>query len=226
MRRHDVVHRVRPLPGRLPGLRDRQGALAEAPDHGHPRPAVRARARPAGGGDGGEGSTPRRSCRTPSPTTSSGTASPAAPACASARSSIEHVDHIVDLRRHLVMVESTLPGRGRRRCCATSSAAPTRGASRRPSAPTGRTASTCACCEPGDAAARGAVLGRLRAVLRRARARGRALDGEAAAGGRRRLRHPRPARVLHRRPGAADGQRVHVPVATRSRTSRRWTRPA
>ena len=39
-----------------------------------------------------------------------------------------------------------------------------------------------------------------------------ALDREAAAGGRRRLRDPRPARVLHRRPGAAHGRRVHVPV--------------
>ncbi len=27
--------------------------------------------------------------------------------------SIEHIDHIVDLRRHLVMVESSFPGRGR-----------------------------------------------------------------------------------------------------------------
>ena len=48
--RLDVVHRVRPLPGRLSRLRDRQGALAEAPDHGHPRSALR----------GGTGGTRRR----------------------------------------------------------------------------------------------------------------------------------------------------------------------
>ena len=42
--RLDVVHGVRPLPGRLPGVRDRQGALPEAPDHGDSRPALRGRA--------------------------------------------------------------------------------------------------------------------------------------------------------------------------------------
>ena len=40
--RHLLVHRVRALPGRLPGVRDRQGALAEARDHGPARPGVRA----------------------------------------------------------------------------------------------------------------------------------------------------------------------------------------
>ena len=39
--RHLLVHRVRPLPGRLPGLDDRQGALAEAADHGPARPGLR-----------------------------------------------------------------------------------------------------------------------------------------------------------------------------------------
>jgi len=46
----------------------------------------------------------------------------------------------------------------------------------------------------------------------RARAGDGAVDGEAAAGGRRRLRHPRPARVLHGRPRPPHGQRVHLPV--------------
>ncbi len=49
----------------------------------------------------------------------------------------------------------------------------------------------------------------------RARDSGR-VDGEAAAGGGRRLRDPRAARVLHRRPGAADGQRVRLPVVRRA----------
>ena len=68
----------------------------------------------------------------------------------------------------------------------------------------------------GRAGARGPLLGRLRRVVRRARAHGGGVDGEAAAGGGRRLRDPRPARDLHRRPGAADGQRVPVPGAGRA----------
>ena len=64
----------------------------------------------------------------------------------------------------------------------------------------------------GRGAARGAVLGRLRAGLRRAGPGGRPVDRQADAGRGRRLRDPRPARVLHGRPGAADGRRVHVPV--------------
>ena len=41
-RRRLLVHRVRPLPGRVPGARDRQAAVAEAADHGDPRPGLRA----------------------------------------------------------------------------------------------------------------------------------------------------------------------------------------
>ena len=37
-----LVHRVRPLPGRVPRLCDGQDPLAEAPDHGRARPGVRA----------------------------------------------------------------------------------------------------------------------------------------------------------------------------------------
>ena len=36
-----LVHRVRALPGRLPGVRDRQDAVAQARDHGRARPPVR-----------------------------------------------------------------------------------------------------------------------------------------------------------------------------------------
>ena len=56
--RHDVVHRVRPLPGRLSGVGDRQGSLAEAADHGPPRPAVCRRPRACS-----PAARPRRSCR-------------------------------------------------------------------------------------------------------------------------------------------------------------------
>ncbi len=38
-----LVHRVRALPGRLPGVRHRQGAVAQAADHGAARPGVRRR---------------------------------------------------------------------------------------------------------------------------------------------------------------------------------------
>ena len=67
----------------------------------------------------------------------------------------------------------------------------------------------------GRSGARVPVLGRVRVVVRRARAAHRRVDREAAAGGGRRLRDPRPARELHRRPGAADGQRVRVPGVRR-----------
>ena len=53
-RRRLLVHRVRALPGRLPGSCDREAALAEAPDHGRARPGLRrgaARARGRGGPD-------------------------------------------------------------------------------------------------------------------------------------------------------------------------------
>ena len=70
--------------------------------------------------------------------------------------------------------------------------------------------------EPGEPGARGPLLGRLRGVVRRARPHGGRVDGEAAAGGRRGLRDPRPARVVHRRPGAPDGQRVPLPGARRA----------
>ena len=46
--------------------------------------------------------------------------------------------------------------------------------------------------------------------------RRRPVDREADAGGRRRLRHPRPARDLHRRPRPADGQRVRLPGLRRA----------
>src|SRR5439155_648323 len=41
---HDVLHRVWPVPGSVPRLQHGQGALAEAPDHGPPRPDARRRA--------------------------------------------------------------------------------------------------------------------------------------------------------------------------------------
>ena len=64
--------------------------------------------------------------------------------------------------------------------------------------------------------ARGPLLGGLRCVRRRARPRLRTVDGQAAAGRRRGLRDPGPARVVHGRPGAAHGQRVPLPGPRRA----------
>ena len=166
-------------------------------------------------------SSRRRSSRTPSPTTSSGTASPAAPACASARS-----------RSSTSTTSST--------CAGTSSW------SRRASRPRASTMlrdverSQNPWGKPQTERADWAEGLDVRVLAARRRRRPRSstgsaapprstsapattarVDREAAQRGRGRLRDPRAARVLHRRPGPADGQRVHVPGATPSRTSRR-----
>ena len=62
-----LVHGMRPLPGRLPRVGDREAAQPEAADHGAARPRRRRGRRPAR-------SSCSRWCRTPSPTRSSGTA--------------------------------------------------------------------------------------------------------------------------------------------------------
>ena len=59
---HVLVHRVRPLPGRVPGVRHRQDPQPQARDHGAARPGARA------------GRRDRRSSRKPSRPTWSGTA--------------------------------------------------------------------------------------------------------------------------------------------------------
>ena len=61
----------------------------------------------------------------------------------------------------------------------------------------------------------GALLGGLRGELRRPRQEDRARDGQAAAAGRRRLRHPRQRGELHRRPRAPRRQRDAVRHAGR-----------
>ncbi len=129
--------------------------------------------------------------------------------------SIEHVDHIVDLRRHLVMVESSFPAE----------AEPMLRDVERASNPWGKPQSERAdwaaelgvrVLEPGDPAPEYLYWVGLRVLVRRACAPDRGVDREAAAGGGRRLRDPRAARELHRRPGAADGQRVRVPGVRRA----------
>ena len=110
-----------------------------------------------------------RSCRTPSATTSSGTASPAARASRSARSrSSTSTTSSTSAATSSWSRAASRPTA--RRCCATSSAPRTRGASRRRSGPTGREGLDVRVLQPGDDAARGSLLGRLRRLVRRARA--------------------------------------------------------
>ena len=59
--------------------------------------------------------------------------------------------------------------------------------------------------------ARGPLLGRLRGGVRHAQPEGRAGGRDVPARGGRPLRGPRPGGVVHRRPGAADGQRLRLP---------------
>ena len=87
------VHRVRPLPGRVPGLGDGQAAQPQDDDHGHPRDVGRGGGRraahPVDQARRRDRRRPRhrhaRSSTPPSRTTRSGTASPAAPASRRAR---------------------------------------------------------------------------------------------------------------------------------------------
>ena len=129
--------------------------------------------------------------------------------------SIEHIDHIVDLRRSRVMVDSAFPAE----------AEPMLRDVERAGNPWGKPQTERAAwaeelgvrvLEPGDPAPEYLVLGRVRGVVRRAREEERRVDGEAAAEGGRRLRDPRSARVVHRRPCPADGQRVRLPGARRA----------
>ena len=129
---------------------------------------------------------------------------------------IEHVDTIVDLRRHLVMAESRFPLGGRR------DAPRRRGPGENPwGQPQSARIDWAEGLEDPRAAtrrpgARVPVLGRVRRGLRRACAGSHTVDRTAAVRYRHRLRGARPARALHRRPGPPDGPRVPVPDARRA----------
>ena len=70
----------------------------------------------------------------------------------------------------------------------------------------------------------GPLLGRLRGGVRRAQPAGRAGVRDLPRRGRRPVRDPRPGGVVHRRPGAADGQRLRLPDPRAAATSRRSNR--
>ena len=222
--RHLLVHRVRPLPGRLPRLGHRQAALAQAADHGPARPPVRRG--PAGARRGRR----RRF---------------AAPAARPERRRRRGRVGLRDLRR----LRAGVPGRHRahrphRRPAAQPRdggvAVPRR--SRRPAArdrspgenPWGsRSRRGRVGRGPGRARAaagrrrpRGALLGRVRGAFdERAREVARA-TARCSQRGRRRLRDPRPAGGVHRRPRPAHGQRVPVPDVRRAERGDARTRPA
>ena len=128
---------------------------------------------------------------------------------------IEHVDHILDLRRHLVMVESRFP----------SEAEPMLRDVERQSNPWGKPQSERAdwaeglgvrVLQPGDPVPEVLYwVGCAASFDERARTSAQS-TAKLLAGGRRRLRDPRPARGLQRRPRAADGQRVRLPGLRRA----------
>ena len=137
--------------------------------------------------------------------------------------SIEHVDHIIDLRRHLVMADSRFPPE----------AEPMLRDVERASNPWGRASQTeradwaerlgVRILEPGDPLPD--VLYCAASFDERARTAAES-TAKLLAASRHRLRDPGSARVLHRRPGPANGQRIPSSSPTRSRTSRRSTMPA
>ena len=116
----DQLHRVRPLPGPVPGLGDRQAAVAEAGDHGPPRPAVRLRARAAGRGQGrrtdGRGATPPAEGVAAKPLVPDVIEDDVLWSCTTCGAcveqcpvDIEHVDTILDMRRYEVLMEARFP---------------------------------------------------------------------------------------------------------------------
>ena len=221
--RHVLLHRVRALPGRLPGLDHRQGAVAEAADHGPARPGLRG---------GPAAAARRRGLR--------------AAAARAERGDRRRGLGLRDLRRLRARVPGVdrarrphrrpapppgddrlaLPGARPSRCCATSSAPRTRGASRRPSARTGPSALGVRVLEPGEPGAGGPLLGRLRGVVRRARAHRGGVDGASCS--RPRASTSRSSARASRAPATRRGGWATSTCSRRtpSRTWRRSTRRA
>ena len=125
------LHRVRSVSGRVPGVDNRKAALAEAPRHGAEGQPLRIRpeARPDGaavrtgrGANGGEdksgdAAAAKAAAKAEAPTLVPGTIEPdvlwsclTCGACVEqCPVDIEHVDTIVDMRRHQVLMESDFP---------------------------------------------------------------------------------------------------------------------
>ena len=134
--------------------------------------------------------------------------------------SIEHVDHIIDLRRHLVMMDSSFPAESEQMLRDVERASNPWG---KPQTERGDWAEELGVrvLEPGDPAPEVLYwVGCAASFDERARTAAESTAKLLKAAGRG-LRDPRPARVVHRRPGAPHGQRVPVPGARRDRTWRR-----
>ena len=216
--RHRRLHDVRPLHGGLPGPRHRQAARPprdRAQDRrGHGRHRARRRCR-------------RRSASIPEITIGADSLFERITpeevwACTSCKAcdeicpvNIEILDKILDMRRYLSLMESNFPTElGNAYRSMENSGQPVGHEPGRPGR-LGRRSSTASTIVDGSDAVRPRVplLGRLRRLVRRQEPEGHPGDGQAAAAGRHRLRHPRPVRELHRRPGPPLGQRVHLPDA-------------
>ena len=131
---------------------------------------------------------------------------------------IEHVDKIVGLRRNLVLEESRFPAEltGAFRAMEGQGNPWGQPASTRTDWTKGLpfevpTVAELAAAPGGLDEPRGPLLGRLRGGVRRAQPARRPGVRDVPRRGRRAVRDPRPGGVVHRRPGAADGQRLRLP---------------
>ncbi len=201
-----LVHRVRPVPGGMPGVGDRQAALAEAADHGPPRPRGR-RGRRRG----------RAPAARPERRDRPGRVGLRDVRRVRARVPGRHRAHRHDRRPAPEPRDGrvAVPAGGR-------PDAPRRREPGEPVGPAGVGAARLgegprrAGAAGGRPGAGGPVLGRVRGRVRRARAEDDAERGEVARRRGHRLGGARPAREVHRRPRPADGPRVPVPDARRA----------
>ena len=228
------LHRVRPLPGRLPGLEHRQAAQPQDVHHGHPghvgRGGARARPHPELA-DRARDVRPRRrdaaDGAADSPIVDDAIPYDAVWDCVTCGACveacpvlIEHVDKIVGLRRNLVLEESRFPAELDRRVPDMERPGQPVGPAGVDPDSTGRRAcrsrsrpSPTLAGRRAARRARGPVLGRLRGRVRRAQPARRAGLRDVPRRGRRPVRDPRPGGVVHRRSGPPDGQRLRLPDA-------------
>ena len=127
---------------------------------------------------------------------------------------IEILDKILDMRRYLSLMESNFPTELGTAYRSMENSANPWGLSQSERAAWAAKVPGVPIVEPGDSLRpRVPVLGGLRRLVRRQEPQGERGHGQAHAAGGDRLRHPRPVRELHGRPGPALGQRVPLPDA-------------
>ena len=126
---------------------------------------------------------------------------------------IEHVDHIVDMRRYQVLIESNFPAEAGVMLRNLENKGNPWGAPPNTREDWTKGLDFEVPRVDGRRRLRVPVLGRLRRRVRGPGQEDHPRGGHAAARGGRRLRDPRRGRDLHRRPGPADRQRVRLPDA-------------